>query len=406
MKRSTLFLLLILPTSLIGRWNPLLLGREPKQSTPIAQREGFRSHDLDQKLSEIAARKHLPGFAVAVVGKNEVLFQKGYGFSDIERKVPYEPQSLQNVGSVSKTLIGISLMQLVEQGKIKLDDDINTYLPFKVINPYFPEDRITIRHLATHTSTLKDTNDFWLKDYLVADPTQLSRPGMAKAPVLRAGNTRMPADQFIKNLVAKEGAWYRKSNFLKQKPGTTFEYSNLGADLAGYIVERVTGETFAEYTEKHILRPTGMTHSGWSFDKVNMDRFVSEYGSGMKLLPRYSFVTYPDGGLISSIEDMSKYLMEMIKGYQGESTLMRKDSFREMMRFQSGNKSGMGYGGIFCAVWADGYIGHSGGDPGTTTRIFFDPKTNTGAAIFVNSSDRKGNFWQDFSDIQRALGRP
>jgi CubicO group peptidase (beta-lactamase class C family) len=152
-------------------------------------------------------------------------------------------------------------MQLVEQGNIKLDDDINTYLPFKVINPYFPEDRITIRHLATHTSTLKDTNDFWLKDYLVADPTQLSRPGMAKDPVLRAGNTRMPTNRFIKNLVAKEGAWYSKSNFLKQKPGTTFEYSSLGADLAAYIVERVTGETFAEYSEKRILQPIGMTHS-------------------------------------------------------------------------------------------------------------------------------------------------
>src|SRR5689334_349731 len=135
MKRSTLFLL---STSLIGTWNPLLLGREPKQSIAIVQREGFRSLDLDQKLSKIAARKHLPGFAVAVVGQNEVLFQKGYGLSDIERNVPYEPQSLQNVGSVSKTLIGVSLMQLVEQGKVKLDDDVNTYLPFKVINPYFP----------------------------------------------------------------------------------------------------------------------------------------------------------------------------------------------------------------------------------------------------------------------------
>jgi len=408
MKRSTLFLLLISSTSLIGTGNPLLLGREPKQSATIVQREGFQSLDLDQKLSQIAARKNLPGFAVAVVSQNEVLFQKGYGLSDIERKVPYGPQSLQNVASVSKTLIGISLMQLVEQGKIKLDDDINTYLPFKVINPYFPEDRITIRHLATHTSTLKDTNDFWLKDYVVADPTQLSRHGMSKAPVLKAGNTRMPMGQFIKNLVAKEGAWYRKSNFLKQKPGTTFEYSNLGAGLAGYIVERVTGETLAEYSEKHILRPIGMTHSGWSFDKVSMDRFVSEYGPGMKLLPRYSLITYPDGGFISSIEDISKYVMEMIKGYQGESTLMRQDSFREMMRLQSNNNSGMGYG-IFCAVWRNGYIGHSGGDPGTTTRIFFDPKTNTGTAMFINTTtrDRKGNpVAQDFSDIQKALGWP
>jgi len=112
--------------------------------------------------------------------------------------------------------------------------------------------------------------------------------------------------------------------------------------------------------------------------------------------------------ITSSIEDISKYLMEMIKGYQGESKLMRKESYREMMRLQSNNNAGMGYG-IFCAVWANGYIGHSGGDPGTTTRIFFDAKTNTGAAMFMNTtrSDRKGNpVAQDFSDIQKALGWP
>ena len=100
--------------------------------------------------------------------------------------------------------------------------------------------------------------------------------------------------------------------------------------------------------------------------------------------------------------------MEMIKGYQGESKLMGKDSFREMMRPQSNNNGGMGYG-IFCEVWANDYVGHSGGDPGTTTRIFFDAKTNTGRAMFINTTVhlRKDNpVARDFSDIQKALGWP
>jgi len=406
MKRLLSVILLPLAILFVMK-NSRIQGHGAERPTSIIQREGLRSDEIDRKLSEIAARQHLPGFAVAVVSKDEVLFQKGYGLSDIEKKTPYAPQSLQDIASVSKTLIGVSLLQLVEQGKIKLDDDINTYLPFKVINPYFPEDRITIRHLATHTSTLKDTKDFWLRDYLVADPTQLRRRDVAKEAVLRAANTQMPMDQFIKNLVSKEGAWYSKGNFLKQRPGTTSVYSNLGAALAAYLVELVTGESFAEYSDKHILRVVGMAHSGWSFDKVDMDRYVSKYTANMKVVPRYSLITYPDGGLISSIEDTSKYLMAMIKGYQGESKLLRKESFREMMRLQS-KDAFEGYG-IFCVVWGNGYIGHSGGDMGVTTRIFFDPVTNIGSAIFINytRSQRKGDpAEQDFLDISRALGWP
>jgi CubicO group peptidase (beta-lactamase class C family) len=375
--------------------------------TALVQRAELQSLDLDQRLSEIAARKHLPGFAVAVVSKDGVVFQKGYGLSYVDKKIPYTPQSVQEIGSVSKTFIGISLMQLVEQGRIQLDADINTYLPFKVVNPYFPEDPITVRHLATHTSTLKDTNDFWLRDYIVADPMQLKLHEFARNPVLRGGNKWMPMGQFIRNIVAKDGAWYSKSNFLKERPGKTFQYSNLGADLAAYIVECVTGESFAAYSDEHILKAIGMTHSGWSFDTIDMNRYVVEYASDLKQLPRFSLIAYPDGGLMASIEDMSAYVIEMIRGYQGEGKLLHKDSFREMMRPQSTYGPGMEFG-IFCAIWGNGYIGHTGGGPGTTTRIFFDPKTNRGTVLSMNTwSDNKNDrVSQDFLEIERALGWP
>src|SRR5688572_13997387 len=90
--------------------------------------------DLDRRVTEIASRGRLPGFAAAVLTKDGILFQKGYGWADLEKKVPYTPQSLQNIGSISKTFISVSLMQLVDQKRIRLDDDVNRYLSFKLVN--------------------------------------------------------------------------------------------------------------------------------------------------------------------------------------------------------------------------------------------------------------------------------
>jgi CubicO group peptidase (beta-lactamase class C family) len=360
--------------------------------------------DLDRRIAEIASRERLPGFAVGVVTKDEVVFQKGYGWADIEKKVPYTPQSLQNIGSISKTFIGISLMQLVEQNRIRLDDDVNRYLPFKLVNPHFPGDAITIRHVATHQATLIDTNDFWRNDYILS-PLQPAQRGLASLDVLRAKNKAIPMDQFIKNILAPGSVWYRNDNFLKKRPGTTFQYSNLGAAVAAYIVERVAGESFAEYTERHIFNPIGMSHSGWSFDKIDIERHVTQYVSKMKIVPRYSLITYPDGGLITSVEDLSRYLMEMMKGYQGESRLLHQESFREIMS-PSGWKPGSGGYNMFWTLRTDGSIGHGGGDPGITTSMFFNPSRNIGRIVFTNytfaNSDNDPAARQ-FQDVANAL---
>jgi CubicO group peptidase (beta-lactamase class C family) len=359
---------------------------------------------LDRRVAEIASRERLPGFAVAVLTKDAVLFQKGYGWADIEKKVPYTPQSLQNIGSISKTFIGVSLMQLAEQNRIRLDDDVNRYLPFKLANPHFPSDIITIRHIATHMATLSDTDDFWRNDYILS-PVQPFQRGLATVDVLRTRNTRIPMDQFIKNILSPDGKWYRKSNFLRNRPGTRFQYSNLGAAVAAYVVERVTGENFADYTERNIFKPIGMSHSGWSFDKIDVDRYVTQYIGKMKVVPRYSIITYPDGGLITSVEDLSLYLMEMMKGYRGESRLLRQESFKEIMSPGWWKPGTAGYN-IFWTLRTDGSLGHNGGDPGTNTSMFFNPARNIGAIVFTNYSFGDGNgdpARRQFLDVANAL---
>ena len=96
------------------------------------------------------------GLGAAIIVNKKVVWMKGYGFADKEHGVPFTPDTIMNIGSISKTFTGVALMRAVQEGKLSLDEDINTYLPFKVINPFFPNERITLRQLATHTSGITD----------------------------------------------------------------------------------------------------------------------------------------------------------------------------------------------------------------------------------------------------------
>ena len=112
------------------------------------------ANTLQQKITQLSNQSDLSGFTVSIVNADSVLFSKGYGYSNKEQKVPYQTDHVQIIASISKTWIGLALMQCVEQGKFSLDTDVNDLLPFKVINPNYPNQPITVRHLATHTSSI------------------------------------------------------------------------------------------------------------------------------------------------------------------------------------------------------------------------------------------------------------
>jgi CubicO group peptidase (beta-lactamase class C family) len=295
-------------------------------------------------------------------------------------------------------------MQLVEQGRIGLDDPINKHLPFQVVNPHFPNDVITIRHLATHTSTITDTDAYWFT--YVLEPKTRYKKGTLPAPYDEMfdhfkDHKTISMEVFVRHITTKQGDGYSESNFLKAKPGTTFSYSNVGANLAGVIIERVTRQSYEAFTRDRILRPIGMTDSGWSFATVDMSRHALLYVPGMKALPRYTFNAKADGGLLTSVADMSKYLREMIKGYHGESGLLRRESFRLMMGPQT---TGVREG-IFWRLAASGHIGHGGGDPGIAASMWFDPDTDTGILLHTNYSwvDQQDPASNTFQEILDAL---
>ena len=378
---------------------------------------------LTAELESILRQGHFNGFGVAVVNGRGVLYQHGFGFADVQARKAYDIHTVQSVASVSKTLVGLALLKAQEQGLLTLDDPVNKYLPFKVMNPAFPEVPITLRHLATHTSSIRD-NDFYLSHNYFLTPGQQEKGPMAFEDM----QTFIPADSavslpvFLQNVLTPQGKWYQAKGYFARRPGELYEYSNVGAALAAYVVERVSKQPFPAFTARYITRPLRMRDSGWRFADVAFSRVSRLYHSPAVPLPYYGQATYPDGGFLSSVADMSQYLRELIRGYQGQGTVLRPESYRELFRPQLAasnfeernerNPYSESYNvGVFMGFGYTGFIGHTGGDPGVVALLFFDPKSGIGRLLVINTSysTRAGEvamykIWNTLEKYQHRVG--
>jgi len=384
--------------------------------TALGQKEVTQSlEEMDRALAEISKIGLIKGFSVGVVTKDSILFSKGYGFSDIQNKKAYTKNSIQNIASVSKTLIGISLLKAQEMGKLKLDDPINTYLDYEVTNPYHPDVPIRIRHLATHTGTILDTDLYDEKSYYVLNAKDLELPVVKDiGEDLQTLDTKVSMAAYLQNFLSTDGIWYKKKNYLKRKPGTQYEYSNVGATLAAHVLENATGVPYDEFTKTHILEPLQMTATGWSFDAIDTTKHTKLYTQEGEAIPNYALVTYPDGGLLTNLDNFSLYLQELMRGHGGEGTLLQPSSYGELFTEQLPKKEvpkdpnrydDEFNSGIFMAFTPVGWIGHTGGDPGVSTFMFFDPKTKLGHIVMLNTSLTRESIDQQLIPIFKAVDK-
>jgi len=326
----------------------------------------------------------------------------------------YEINTIQNIASVSKTLIGISLLKAQEQGFLSLDDPIDKYLPFKVLNPYYSNDKITLRHLATHTSTILDTDYYNKFSYVLNENTKLLNDTTKKYGVtFNNPDMELSMESFLKKLLSVNGEWIDSTNFLNEKPGSKYEYSNVGAALAALILEYATSTPYTEYTIKYILNPLKMVNSGWTEKDVEIKNHSVLYLSNGDPIPLYHLVTYPDGGLISSTSDLALYLIELIKGFSGDGKLLKQDSYQQLFKEQltsehfhdRGDNSYDYNSGIFMGFTSDGYVGHAGADPGTIVYMFFNPKIKIGRILMINTWLSTEESVNQFYSILNTLGK-
>lgn len=365
--------------------------------THFAHAQDYRD-SLTLKLDQIVSNSKIPGVSVAIVTRDTILYQGAVGYADIETQKPYTTNTIQNIASISKTCIAFALMKLVEEGKLGLDDPINDYLDFDISNPRYPDTPITLRHLATHTSSLTDGKNYMTieNSYQFFEEIAFKRKdlpkGYYKYMKMYAKNTPMSMEDFIRNAYVEGGQFYNKHMFLKEPPGTTYSYSNIASTLMALIIEKVSGKSFDTYIKEILFEPLGLTSSYWDFKEVPVDQRASLYLSNGLKIPHYCLITYPEAGWCTNVEDFSKYYMEMIRGYYGESDLLTQASYREMMTNQLvpavfPNIDTETSKGLFWTVNKDGdNISADGSDPGVGTTSMFTTEGDVGVIIFRNMS--------------------
>jgi CubicO group peptidase (beta-lactamase class C family) len=324
--------------------------------------------DLDAFITEQVKTSIYPGLAVAIVLDDKIVWSKGYGVTNLKTRAPVTTDTPFMIASVSKVVTGTALMQLVEAGKIDLDADINTYLPFRIENPRAPG-KITLRHLATHTSGLVDFT-----------PTLAASYG--------AGDSAISLEEFLKSYYVPGGSRYDTTkNFADTKPGEKFEYTNIGIALTAYLLERRTGASFDSFTNAQIFKPLGMTNTHWFLrDFKDVGSIAFPYDSEHPDLTHYGYPTYPDGQLRSSVNDMAKFLRAVMNAGSLDGTkILEPKTLQAMLEPQFPNAEKDEDQGLFWA-FKKGLIGHAGGDPGTSSYMYWNPETRIGTVVMANTA--------------------
>ena len=308
-------------------------------------------------------QENIAGAVIIVVKDGNVLFEKGYGYADVAKKTPVTPDgTLFRPGSISKLFTWTAVMQLVEQGKLDLDRDINDYLDFKIPATY-PKP-ITLRNLMTHTPGFEEA----VKDLIV------TRSSMV-IPLRQYVITHMPQRVYA--------------------PGTTPAYSNYGATLAGYIVQRVSGMPFDDYVEKNIFGPLGMSYT--TFRQPLPPQLQPLMSSGYALATSnakpYEFVVpAPAGSSATSAVNISHFMVAHLQnGEYNGARILKPETVALMHSAQYGvnpNLPKMALG--FYEETRNGHriIGHAGDTEYFHSDLHLIPDANVGFFVSYNSAGR------------------
>lgn len=384
----------------------LIITCKKKEVAPILEitADTSVSDSLTVILDSLATNGPIVGFSAAIISNDTIVYNTSFGQADALNDVVYTNETIQNIGSISKTCIGIALLKAQEQGHLYLDDPINNYLPFKVTHPNYENIPITIRQLATHTSSINDT-DWYGKSY-VMDTTQ-HPPSTKVLDYFSGPKSKMPMSDYLKKVLTPSGNWYEPEIFGTYAPGEQFEYSNIGATLAALVLESAVGTSFDTFTTEHIFKPLEMHATGWSTQAIKSSKRSKVYAHRDTLIADYSLITYPDGGLITSTEDLSLYLSELMNGFQGHGTLLSKSSYQELYKKQLKAsqlpEDSQSNSGIFIDYGNYG-IGHNGGDPGILTFMYFNEDATIGKILFINTDyDSNHEVLKTFISIWNTL---
>jgi CubicO group peptidase (beta-lactamase class C family) len=314
------------------------------------------SSSLD-KLLENELKPMNPGITVLIAKKGTVVYEKSFGSANIELNVPMKPQMVFNIGSITKQFTAVAILQLVEQGKISLQDSLQKYVSRFPSKGY----KITIEHLLTHTSGIRD--------YLQIN---YQEPYMER----RDFDPAALIDSF-------------KTFPLQFEPGTKFRYSNSGYFLLGYIIEQVTGKSYQNYLQENIFTPLELfntyTDDPWAIIPNRVYGYKKREGILEKADYWSATIAYGAGGIISNVKDLYKWH----KGLYSYKILNRETLAKAFTSFklQDGTATGYGYGWFLTSINGIRSIEHGGAITGFRSKEVYSPDEDIFIAVLSNSDN-------------------
>jgi CubicO group peptidase (beta-lactamase class C family) len=325
----------------------------------------------EDSIAAIMQQHEVMGLSVAVVKKGKLVYTHSFGWKNKELNQPLQEESLFRIASISKSFSATAIMQLAEAKKLSLDDDVSKLVGFTVRHPKFPNTVITLRMILSHRSAINDSQGYFTLDAI--NP-------------------------------AKNTNWQKC--YSEYEPGTGYRYCNLNYNMAGTIIEKISGERFDKYIQKHILEPLGL-YGGYWVDGLDSTRFASiyDYDDSLKTLvaqpmayaPRrqeigsyvmgYSTPVFsPTGGMKISAPDLARYMiMHMKLGKAGGRRIIKKKSAITMQTPLSEKE---GYGLAIATtdklVAGKTLKGHTGSAYGLYSAMYFDPNEKWGIVVITN----------------------
>lgn len=311
------------------------------------------------------------GLSVAVVKNNQIIYTHSFGLKDAETNIPLTDDCLFRIASISKSFSATAMMQLAEAKKLSLEEDMSNLVGFPIRNPKYPETVITLRMVLSHRSSINDSQGYFTLDAI--NP-------------------------------AKNPNWARCYN--EYEPGTGYQYCNLNYNMAGTIIEKISGKRFDQYIKHHILDPLEL-YAGYCVDSLDRSRFATIYeynGDSAKFIaspaayaPRskeiaaYTMgyttpVFSPTGGMKISATDLARYMIMHSKQgkYNGKRIISRK-SAREMQTPLSDKENyGLALLKTDKLIVGKTMTGHTGSAYGLYSVMFFQPKEKFGFVVISN----------------------
>ncbi|MFN9950066.1 MAG: serine hydrolase domain-containing protein [Bacteroidota bacterium] len=328
-------------------------------------------HHPTPLIDSMMKTKPVVGLSVAVVKHNRIIYTQSFGYKNLERSIPLTNDGMFRIASISKSFSATAIMQLQEQGKLSIDQDVSELIGFPVRNPRYPDSIITLRLMMSHLSSINDSQGYFTLDAIHPE---------------------------------KNTKWM--DAYSNYPPGTKFSYCNMNYNMIGAIIERVSGERFDQYVYNHVLTPLKLS-GGYNLDELDTSRLASiyeyrsdsgkfvlspgAYASRTKEIANYQLgysapLFSPTGGMKISASDLARYMI--MHSRQGKNAGKRIISRKSARLMQTPLKSDTHY--AFAIENSDKIIpgqmlwGHTGSAYGLHSAMFFQPDKKFGFVLISN----------------------